>query len=73
VDLGYPIAGLGNLYKYFLTSLQTKELQRLSIGGGYRFSPALVMKFDYSLEDATLVGGVARDNHLVSFETAIGF
>lgn len=72
-DVGYPLAGLGNLYKYFLTSLQTKDLQRVSIGGGYRFSPALIMKFDYTLEDATLTSGVARDNHLVSFETAIGF
>ncbi|MEO6005003.1 MAG: hypothetical protein ABIZ04_01140 [Opitutus sp.] len=73
VDLGYPIAGIGNLVKYFLTSLQTKELQRFSIGGGYRFNSSLVMKVDYTLEDAQLTTGAARDNHALSFETAVGF
>ncbi|MEO7415334.1 MAG: hypothetical protein ABIZ81_18470 [Opitutaceae bacterium] len=70
---GYPIAGIGNLVKYFLTSLQTKELQRLSVGGGYRFNSSLVIKTDYTSESATLTTGKSRDNHLFSFETAIGF
>lgn len=72
-DHGYPIAGIGNLVKYFLTELQTKELQRISFGGGYRVSPSLVMKFDYTLEDAKLTTGAARDNHIFAFETALGF
>ncbi|MEO7599703.1 MAG: hypothetical protein ABIV50_12270 [Opitutus sp.] len=73
VDRGYPIAGIGNLVKYFLTDLQTKELQRISVGGGYRVNPSLILKCDYTLEDAKLTTGVARDNHLFSFETALGF
>jgi len=73
VDQGYPIAGIGNLSRYFLGALQTEDLQRLSVGGGYRFNPSLVLKFDYTLEEATLTTGVKRDIRQVSFETALGF
>lgn len=73
VDHGYPVPGIGALNTYFQTALRTKELQRITVGGGYRFNPSLVMKFDYSLETATLTTGDDRGSSLVSFETALGF
>ena len=73
VDRGYPLAGIGNFSKYFLTSLATEELQRLSVGGGYRFTPSVVVKFDYTWEDGKLTTGTSRDNRLFSVETALGF
>jgi hypothetical protein len=73
VDRGYPIAGIGDLNKYFLGALESKELQRISLGGGYRINPSVVLKFDYTLENATLTTGADRDVHQVSFQTALGF
>jgi len=70
---GYPIAGIGNFAKYFLGTLRTKDLQRLSVGGGYRFNPSLLLKAEYTYENGELVNGAPRDNHLFSFESALGF
>ncbi len=70
---GYPLTGLGNFSKYFLGTLRTKDLQRLSIGAGYRFNPSLLLKTEYSYENGELTSGAPRDNHLVSFESALGF
>lgn len=72
-DRGYPIAGLGNFSKYFFTPLTTKNLQRFTVGGGYRFNPSLVVKSDYTIETGRLTTGTARDNNQFSFETALGF
>jgi hypothetical protein len=71
--VGYPLVGLGNFVKYYLTSLRTKELERMSIGGGYRFNPSLLLKAEYTYESGELTTGASRDNHLWSFESALGF
>jgi len=73
VDQGYPLAGIGNFGKYFMTGLQTRELQRLSLGGGYRYGPSLVLKADYTLEDGELTTGADRNNRMISAQAAIGF
>ncbi len=61
---GYPLAGLGNTGKYFFSPFapQTKDLQRLSIGLGYRFGPPLVWKLEYSWEKGHLVNGTKRSD-----------
>ncbi len=61
---GYPLAGLGNAGKYFYNPFAplTKDLQRLSLGLGYRFGPPLVWKVEYSREDGHLVNGAKRND-----------
>jgi hypothetical protein len=73
VDKGYPLAGIGDFNKYFLGTLQTKELERWSVGGGYRFNPSLVLKADYTMENGELTTGVHRDNDMLSAQAALGF
>ena len=73
VDRGYPLAGIGSFSRFFLGSLHTKEMTRASVGGGYRLNRALVLKFDYTFEDAVLTTGDSRDTRMLSFESVIGF
>jgi len=56
---GVPIMGLGN-GSYF--SSLTKELWRLSLGAGYRFSDQLQLKLEYSLERGRMLSGESRGN-----------
>jgi hypothetical protein len=74
---GYPLVGLGNFVRYYgvtgVPPQKTAELQRLSVGGGYRFNPSLLLKAEYTFENGELVSGAPRDNHLLSFESALGF
>lgn len=73
VDRGYPLAGLGSFSRYVSGPVQTKELERFTLGAGYRFSRSVVLKFDYTLEDGKLTTGAARDTRMFSVESAIGF
>jgi hypothetical protein len=61
---GYPLAGNGNAGKYFYNPFAplTKELERLSLGLGYRFGEPLVWKVEYSRETGRLVSGVKRND-----------
>jgi hypothetical protein len=61
---GYPLAGQGNAGKYFYNPYGplTKDLQRLSVGLGYRFSDPFIWKVEYSWENGHLVNGTKRDN-----------
>ena len=56
---GYPLVGNGDFADYFLTSL-TKNLWRLSLGGGYRWNRNLIWKVEYMFERGTEVGGDSR-------------
>jgi len=56
---GVPILGLGN-GSYF--SALTKDLWRLSLGAGYRFSDQLEVKLEYSLERGKMLSGQPRDH-----------
>jgi hypothetical protein len=70
---GYPLAGLGNLSEYFFGPWTT-DLWRLSIGGGYRFNPAVLFKLEYAWEQGDLRNGNARDNTgLFAAEAVVGF
>ncbi|MEJ1973942.1 MAG: hypothetical protein WDM96_16205 [Lacunisphaera sp.] len=60
---GYPLAGLGSAGEFFYNPFGplTKDLQRLSVGVGYRFAAPLIWKLEYSWEDGHLVNGTRRD------------
>ena len=49
-DKGFPIAGNGDQGDYLFSSNLTKELWRLSMGLGYRWSQNLLFKAEYSFE-----------------------
>jgi hypothetical protein len=55
---GYPIVGNGNFGEYY-NSL-TRELWRLSLGVGFRWSPNLIWKTEYMFEQGTEIGGGLR-------------
>jgi hypothetical protein len=61
---GYPLAANGGAGKYFYNPFAplTKELQRLSLGVGYRFGEPLVWKIEYTWETGRLVSGVKRND-----------
>jgi len=73
-DRGYPIAGLGKMGKYFFGGLHTKELWRLGLGLGYRPSPRLLLKAEYTFEEGELIDGTPRRNtNQFSTEAAVQF
>ncbi len=68
---GYPLVGLGNYAKFYYASPPTKNLQRLSLGLGYRFAEPLIWKMEYSWETGDFITGVSRNNDDM-FSTEIG-
>lgn len=71
---GYPLVGQGDFGTYVYRSPWTTDLRRLSLGGGYRFGPALVWKAEYGFERGRLITGVRRDQEdLFSTEVALRF
>jgi len=70
---GFPIVGNGNFGTYFFGPL-TDEIWRLSLGLGYRFSPNLIFKGEYSFERGNQVNGNTRDEEdLFAVEAAYRF
>jgi hypothetical protein len=61
---GYPLAGLGEVGKYFFNPFgpRTTRLERLSLGVGYQFAPPLVWKLEYSWETGRLTTGAKRND-----------
>jgi len=68
---GFPIVGFGDYGEYFYQDLTT-QLWRLSLGLGYRFSDALMVKTEYSLEQGLETDGEVR-NHEDFFGTEAAF
>jgi len=58
---GYPLQGNGNMGQYLFGTPST-DLWRLSLGLGYRWSPNLLVKAEYSFERGKHVTGESR-NH----------
>jgi hypothetical protein len=58
---GFPLIGNGNVDEYFAREL-TRDLSLLSVGLGYRWSPQLVLKMEYSFERGHEADGTPR-NH----------
>jgi hypothetical protein len=70
---GFPLAGYGDFGNYFLNTLST-DLWRLSLGVGYRWSPNLVVKAEYSFERGKGMGGDNREHEdFVGAEAAFRF
>jgi len=68
---GFPIVGNGNVNDYFNEDL-TRNLWRLSLGLGYRFSDRLVVKTEYALERGREADGEPR-RHEDFFGTEAAF
>lgn len=58
---GYPLAGWGAMGRYFFAPNLSTDLDRLSLGFGYRLGPPLVLKFEYARERGRLLNGNPRD------------
>jgi hypothetical protein len=57
---GFPIVGNGDMGTYGFGPL-TSDYWRLSLGLGYRFSPNLVLKGEYSFNHGREASGESRD------------
>lgn len=70
---GFPIIGNGSGKEYFAKEL-TSDLSLLSLGLGYRWSPQLVLKMEYSFEWGRELSGSARENeNLFAIQAAFAF
>lgn len=71
---GYPLVGFGAFGRYFYSGLLTQQLERLSLGLGYRLAPPLVLKFEYGLEHGRLTTGAKRNKEdFISTEVGLKF
>jgi len=71
---GYYLEGQGASGEYFFSNVLTKQLERLSLGLGYRFADPLVLKMEYSPEwGSTLSAGNRDDANLFSTELGLKF
>ena len=71
---GYPLVGQGDFGTYFFRSPLTEQLERRSIGMGYRFGPPLVWKAEYNIESGRLSTGAPRDREdLLATEIGLRF
>jgi len=70
---GFPIVGDGGWDEYFMgpSSTLTKDLWRLSLAVGYRFSPNLLLKTEYTFNEGRDAAGEKRtQENMVSAEFA---
>lgn len=71
---GYAVAGNGNVGEFAFGPKMTSELHLLSLGIGYRWSPQLEFKVEYSLESGRTVDGKPRNHeNLFGATAAFGF
>jgi len=68
---GFSIVGHGDFKEYFYNEL-SKDLLRLTLGAGYRFSRDLILKAEYSLERGRELEGNKR-NHEDLFAAELAF
>jgi hypothetical protein len=70
---GFPIVGNGNFSHYFFQDL-TKDLWRLSVGAGWKFSQNLIVKGEYMFENGkTTADGRRNHEDMVSTEVVFRF
>ncbi|HEX3626835.1 MAG TPA: hypothetical protein VH280_15595 [Verrucomicrobiae bacterium] len=69
-DKGIPVQGFGSRTGYY--EALARELWRLSLGAGYRFSPNLTVKVEYAFEDGQDIDNLSR-NHENFFGTEAAF
>lgn len=74
VSNGYPLPGMSPRGRYFFGPVLTEELRRLSLGITYWPYPDVVLKLDYTLEDAKDNKGIKRTNNdLLAAEAGLRF
>jgi hypothetical protein len=72
-DGGFPLVGHGDYTEFQFYQL-TEDLWRLSLGLGYRFSPNLLLKTEYTFEQGTKVDGTHRTHEdFIGAEIAFKF
>ena len=72
-DKGYPIVGNGDFGEYYFGPL-TRDLWRLSLDLGYRWSEGFLLKAEYSFERGSTVDGTSRNGEdLFALEAAFKF
>ncbi len=70
---GFPLVGNGSFGNYFFREL-TKDLWRVSLGGGYRWSPHFVVKAEYTFNGGETLSGASRPGEdFLAVEAAVGF
>lgn len=70
---GFPIVGDGDPKTYSLNTF-TEDLWRLGLGVGYRFSPNLLLKAEYTFNQGEELGGAERRHeNVVAGEVAFRF
>lgn len=70
---GFPIVGNGDFGDYLFGDL-TQQIWRLSLGAGYRYSPNLVFKAEYTFEGGKTTTGEQRDHeNLFGVQAAFRF
>jgi hypothetical protein len=70
---GFPIGGNASMAPYAFIP-NTEEIWRLSLGLGYRLNHNLILKAEYSFEQAKEIGGEKRDHEdLFGVEAAFKF
>lgn len=67
---GYTVPGIGNAAAYAFGSLLTSELHLLSLGFGYRWSPQLLFKVEYSIQSGETSTHTERDHENLFGATA---
>lgn len=73
-DKGYMIQGLGDSNEYVFGGVLTKEIWRLSLGLGYRWSPNLITKVEYAFERGKETNGNTRNHEdLFALQAAFKF
>jgi hypothetical protein len=73
-DKGYMIGGLGDMGEYIFSGALTKEIWRVSLGLGYRWSPNLITKIEYAIERGEEIGGATRNHEdLFALQAALKF
>ncbi len=71
---GYPLAGWGAAGTFFYRPSFAEQLRRLSLGLGYRFGEAVVLKAEYARESGRMTNGAARnDEDFLGGELAVKF
>jgi hypothetical protein len=71
---GFPIVGNGNMGHFFFGPVLTTDYWRLSLGLGYRFSPNLLIKGEYSFNQGRTLGGEKRtQENVFALEAAFRF
>ncbi|MDB6068656.1 MAG: hypothetical protein JWR26_4864 [Pedosphaera sp.] len=71
---GFPIVGDGKMGEFFFGPTLTTDYWRLSLATGYRFSPNLLVKGEYSFNQGREVNGIFRGHeNAFALEAAFRF